>query len=246
MSYLNPAHSLPYGVKRILWGLWSSHFNSGRIRLSLDTAQKFRDVAVNHGDDDAALVGERTIGMSLFYLGDHSHSRLHAEAMLQNYSRPENLSHIIRFQFDPRIVSRTLLSKLLRAQGFPDQAMAEIHGVIEEATTVGHAMSLALALAQGACEVMGLVAAGLMNKQVGGELGICEITVKAHRGRVMRKMQAGSFAELVNIAAKLGITRRELRKPILVPAGDLQKTEVFSGKHAINGRRHMPGEIPIF
>ncbi|MCW2241142.1 response regulator transcription factor [Azospirillum canadense] len=54
-------------------------------------------------------------------------------------------------------------------------------------------------------EVMALVVSGLMNKQVGGSLGISEITVKAHRGRVMRKMQAGSFADLVNIAAKLRI-----------------------------------------
>jgi FixJ family two-component response regulator len=56
-------------------------------------------------------------------------------------------------------------------------------------------------------EVMALVVTGLMNKQVGGKLGISEITVKAHRGRVMRKMQAGTFADLVNIAAKLGIHR---------------------------------------
>jgi FixJ family two-component response regulator len=52
-------------------------------------------------------------------------------------------------------------------------------------------------------EVMALVVSGLLNKQVGCELGISEITVKAHRGRVMRKMQAGSLAELVNIAARL-------------------------------------------
>ena len=52
-------------------------------------------------------------------------------------------------------------------------------------------------------EVMTLVVSGLMNKQVGGELGISEITVKAHRGQVMRKMKAGSFADLVNMAAKL-------------------------------------------
>ena len=52
-------------------------------------------------------------------------------------------------------------------------------------------------------EVMTLVVSGLLNKQVGGKLGISEITVKAHRGRVMRKMKAGSLPALVNMAARL-------------------------------------------
>lgn len=55
-------------------------------------------------------------------------------------------------------------------------------------------------------EVMALVAAGLLNKQVGGQLGISEITVKAHRGKVMRKMEADSFADLVQMATRLGIS----------------------------------------
>jgi FixJ family two-component response regulator len=52
-------------------------------------------------------------------------------------------------------------------------------------------------------EVMALVVAGLLNKQVGSELGISEITVKAHRGKMMRKMNAGSLPELVRMAARL-------------------------------------------
>jgi FixJ family two-component response regulator len=52
-------------------------------------------------------------------------------------------------------------------------------------------------------EVMALVVSGLLNKQVGAELGISEITVKAHRGRVMRKMKADSLPDLVKMAAQL-------------------------------------------
>jgi FixJ family two-component response regulator len=54
-------------------------------------------------------------------------------------------------------------------------------------------------------DVMALVVSGLLNKQVGGELGISEITVKAHRGRVMRKMNADSLPALVAMAARLGV-----------------------------------------
>src|ERR1700719_466074 len=54
-------------------------------------------------------------------------------------------------------------------------------------------------------EVMALVVSGLLNKQVGGNLGISEITVKAHRGQTMRKMKADSLPELVTMAARLGL-----------------------------------------
>jgi len=56
-------------------------------------------------------------------------------------------------------------------------------------------------------EVMGLVTAGLMNKQIAGELGLSEITVKIHRGHVMRKMAARSLADLVRMAEVLGVRR---------------------------------------
>jgi FixJ family two-component response regulator len=56
-------------------------------------------------------------------------------------------------------------------------------------------------------EIMGLVTSGLMNKQIAGQLGVSEITVKVHRGSVMRKMNARSLADLVRMADALGVRR---------------------------------------
>ncbi len=60
-------------------------------------------------------------------------------------------------------------------------------------------------------QVMALVVSGFLNKQVGGEMGISEITVKAHRGKVMEKMKAGSLAGLVKMASTLGVTHVAVR-----------------------------------
>lgn len=56
-------------------------------------------------------------------------------------------------------------------------------------------------------EVIGLITAGLMNKQAAGEMGVTEMTVKIHRGHIMRKMQARSLADLVRMAEALGVRR---------------------------------------
>lgn len=59
-------------------------------------------------------------------------------------------------------------------------------------------------------QVMSLVVSGLLNKQVGGELGISEITVKAHRGQVMQKMKVNSLADLVRMAGRLRPARQAI------------------------------------
>ena len=75
-------------------------------------------------------------------------------------------------------------------------------------------------------EVMALVVSGLLNKQVGGELGISEITVKAHRGQVMRKMKADSLPDLVTMAARLGLRPAPAtltQQPFPAPAAYLRR-----------------------
>jgi FixJ family two-component response regulator len=80
-------------------------------------------------------------------------------------------------------------------------------------------------------QVLSLVVAGMLNKQVGGELGISEITVKAHRGKVMQKMKADSLPDLVRMAARLRIIPAPLaalRRPeeIFVPLKRVNSTDV--------------------
>ena len=82
-------------------------------------------------------------------------------------------------------------------------AIEHSHGALRSLAQI-HALQLRYeSLSRREREVMSLVVSGRLNKQVGGELGISEITVKAHRGKMMRKMKASSFAELVTMAASL-------------------------------------------
>ncbi len=74
----------------------------------------------------------------------------------------------------------------------------------EEEKTIAGLRSLFETLTQREREVLAMVATGLMNKQIAAEIGIAEITVKVHRGRVMKKMGARSLADLVRMAEALG------------------------------------------
>jgi FixJ family two-component response regulator len=91
-----------------------------------------------------------------------------------------------------------------------DEMVNAIRSAIDRScTALGHAAEMSdlrdryASLSRRERQVMALVASGRLNKAAGGELGISEITVKAHRGRVMRKMNAGSLPELVRMAASL-------------------------------------------
>jgi FixJ family two-component response regulator len=77
----------------------------------------------------------------------------------------------------------------------------------EEEKTISSLRTLFETLTQREREVLGMVAAGLMNKQIAAEIGVAEITVKVHRGRVMKKMGARSLADLVRMAETIGIDR---------------------------------------
>jgi FixJ family two-component response regulator len=97
----------------------------------------------------------------------------------------------------------------------PDALVSAIHDAMGRSRmALGHEAELQMlrrrhdSLSQRERDVLKLVVTGLLNKQVGAELGISEVTVKVHRGKVMRKMNASSLADLVRMAGRLGITAR--------------------------------------
>jgi FixJ family two-component response regulator len=100
---------------------------------------------------------------------------------------------------------------------FSDDALlgAIRHAIERSRAVLGHEAEIRMladryeTLSRREREVMALVVTGLLNKQVAFDLGISEITVKAHRGRVMHKMQAGSLVDLASMAAKLRLSHTQ-------------------------------------
>jgi predicted ATPase/DNA-binding winged helix-turn-helix (wHTH) protein len=138
---------------RALWGLWVSNINGGEYRASLAFAERFRNLPANAADPTEVLIGDRLVGNSLYYLGDHTNARRLIAHMLSHYIPPVQRSHIVRFHFDPRAGASAILARVLWEQGFPDQALRAAHRGVTDAQTIDHALSLCIALAVGMCPV---------------------------------------------------------------------------------------------
>ena len=138
---------------RALWGLCVYRLYIGEYALALALAQRYSQLAADKGDASIALIGTRTIGTALHYLGDQPNARHHLEEMLARYKDPAHRSHTIRFQFDQRVTARVTLAQVLWLQGFPDQATRTAQDAVNDAEAADHAISLCNALAQAACPV---------------------------------------------------------------------------------------------
>ena len=147
------------------------------------------------GLDLQKLIAEDRIDMPIIFITGYGDVPMTVQAM------KAGAVEFLTKPFDGEVLLRAIRSALDRSRASLEQA-AEQH-VLQD-----HYDSLS----RREREVMSLVVAGLLNKQVAGELGISEITVKAHRGQVMRKMKATSLAELVNMAAQLHLEKSEAHR----------------------------------
>jgi predicted ATPase/DNA-binding winged helix-turn-helix (wHTH) protein len=136
---------------RALWALWMVGVNTGQYRSSLQLAERFCSVAAQQADPNDRLIGERMTGAAQYFLGDLRSAGQRLERFLAEYVSPNHRSHIIRFQFDPRVPVRVLLAWILWLQGFPDRGRRTAEGSVEEARAANHAGSMCYALALGAC-----------------------------------------------------------------------------------------------
>lgn len=138
---------------RSLWGLFQLHFNTGEFRHALDIANRLRRLAADSQDPADALLGDRLIGLSHFYLGDHLSGRQYIELMLEGYNDLVEDAQTVRFQFHQVIVAKTILARIVWALGEPDLALRKVDELVAEAKSSSHAMSLSLGLAQAACPI---------------------------------------------------------------------------------------------
>ncbi|NPT55058.1 hypothetical protein GNZ13_10650 [Paraburkholderia sp. 5N] len=138
---------------RALWGLWVVCVTGGNHRSGLSLAKQFSTLAAKTTDPVALFIGDRLVGTSLHFLGEHQGARRHFNLMLSRPISSTSRAQIVRFQFDQSVAGRAFLSRILWVQGYPDHATHEAEGSVEDAQALRHGLSLCYALGQAACPI---------------------------------------------------------------------------------------------
>ena len=136
---------------RALWGLWVDSLNNGAFLEAADLAREFAGIVPDSADTIDRMMADRMMATSLHYLGDQKNARLHIERMLGRPESPGSDQHAVRFQFDQRVTAHYFQARIMWLQGFADQARGVVERNLDEARSVGNALSLASVLGQGAC-----------------------------------------------------------------------------------------------
>jgi predicted ATPase/DNA-binding winged helix-turn-helix (wHTH) protein len=138
---------------RGLWGLWIDDLNNGKFRTALELAGQFAALVRNSADAIDLMMADRMLATSLHYLGDQGRARHHIDRMLGRYEAAARQPQTARFQFDQRITAHYFQARILWLQGFADRAMKIAESNIDDARSIGDALSLGSVLGQGACPI---------------------------------------------------------------------------------------------
>jgi predicted ATPase len=138
---------------RALWGLWSASVNGGEHRTGLALAREFAQIAEDASDTDALMLGDRMVGTSHHFLGEHATARRHIERMLDRCRDDHRGTGIARFQLDQTVASRAYLAKILWVQGCPDQAASLAERNLSAALQIEHSLSICYCLGQSGCSI---------------------------------------------------------------------------------------------
>ena len=138
---------------RAMWGLYIYRFRMGEYRSALALAERFRASATKTPDPFDDLIGDRLIGIVLHVLGDQPGAFRHIAPLVGADFASDRHSHILRYQYDQRVVTHCHYAKILWLQGRADKAMRIAEGIVDYAGTQDHVLSLLYALVQAACTI---------------------------------------------------------------------------------------------
>jgi predicted ATPase/DNA-binding winged helix-turn-helix (wHTH) protein len=138
---------------RALWALWVDRGNRGAAREALDLAERFAALAVSTANPADKAVAQRLRGHSLHFIGRLAESRQCTEHMLQHYVAPAQRSHLVRFQYDQKLMAQITLARTLWLLGHTDDAVALVDHMLDDALKLDHVPSLAHVLSDAACFV---------------------------------------------------------------------------------------------
>ncbi len=138
---------------RALYGLWLHQILVCEYRSAAKLARQFRDLAERSDVGTDIPTADRMMAMALHYLGDHAGTRASAEQSISGPIPRDRWIYTTHYGVDQRVGALVLLARALWLQGLPDQAMRVAQASVDEATKIGHANSICLALADGTCIV---------------------------------------------------------------------------------------------
>lgn len=134
---------------RALWGIWIAHVNKAEPRSALLVVDNFEKIAATTTLTDR-LVGYRIRAKSLHFCGAFEESLEFTQRVLDGYHRPADLSDVVRFQYDQRVLARATLARTLWLKGHLRDARAEVERLHAEASALGHVTTLSNAIVDAA------------------------------------------------------------------------------------------------